>query len=315
MKLLSLLLPTYNRINKFKELIEYLEHEKVVKYDDVEIIISNNCSSDGTAEYINTLDPSKFTCFNQESNLGLTGNIRFLVTKASGQYVWIMGDNDKYYDHAIDRVLDTIKANDGVSHIFVNYAVVNGEGSLIKDKMYNGNTKIYPFGKDMFYELTEQVDIGLLMFISANIFRKDIVDKVNEIVDEKNESENLALPLGYSLYAAKTKNICIGEILVAIEASTASSWASKEVLVYCRDMLAMYDIIAATFDEYKELRDFYIKHLPTNFPEYRYLIRGRAFKQNNYAMEFYKKYYPHKIILDIIIFPFSYLKYLIWKWR
>lgn len=315
MKLLSLLLPTYNRLNRFKELVEYLQNEKIFEYDDLEIIISNNCSTDGTAEYIDSLDQNKFTIFNQESNLGLIGNIRFLITKASGKYIWVMGDNDKFYDHVIDQVLSTIKANEDVSHIFINYSVINGDGSIIKDKMYTGYTKIYPLGKEMFYELTEQVDLGILMFISANIYRKDIVDIVNGIVDAKNESENLALPLGYSLYSAKTKNICIGKVLVANEVSTTSTWINKEVLVYCRDMLAMYDIIAETFDEYKELRDFYIKNLPSNFPEYRYLIRGRNFKKNNYAMEFYKRYYPYKIILDIIIFPFSYFKYFIGKWR
>ena len=78
-------------------------------------------------------------------------------------------------------------------------------------------------------------------------------------------------------------------------------------------MIAMYDIVAQTFDEYQNLRKFLMQHLPTKYPEYKYLVKGRNFFKNNYAMEFYKRYYPYKIILDIIPFLCFCIIYLLSK--
>lgn len=308
---LSLLLPTYNRVYKFQELIQYLEKEEIFDSDEIEVIISNNCSTDGTIEFLNGLKKKNLVIYNQENNLGLIGNIRFLTSKATGDFVWILGDNDLYLKGAIDKVLQTISLEPDSAHIFMNYGAVDGTGKHIKEKMYMGIDRVYNDGFEMFYKLSDEVDLGLLMFISANIYRRDIINTVNVLVDSVSETDNLALPLGYSLYAAQYKNVCISEVYVFNEATTPSSWVKQQTLVYSRDMLAMYDCVAKSMNNYKELRSFFMRHLPCDFPEYRYMIRGRKFGKSNYSMMFYKKYYPFKIVIDLFRFPVEYAKYLV----
>lgn len=299
---LSLLLPTYNRMIYIQKLLEYLKQEDIVNDKRIEIIISNNASHDDTKAILDSFKGSNIQTYNQKTNIGLINNIRFLVEHACGEYVWIMGDNDIYYPGAIREVLNRImEYGNNIAHYFINYNALNGS-RIMRNKMYNGEDKVYKNGLDMIYDLTTYTDLGVLMFISANVFRYDILQDVHKLVDNCHEEHNLALPLGYSLYAAKYITACVGKVYVSNNMAAQSTWSDSAIKVYCRDMIAIYDVIAQTFEEYPKLRKFLIQHLPTKYPEYKYLIKGRKFIENNYAMEFYRRYYPHRIILDIVPF-------------
>ena len=50
MALLSICIPTYNRLEQIKRQVEFFIFEGVLE-KDIELIVSNNCSTDGTTEY------------------------------------------------------------------------------------------------------------------------------------------------------------------------------------------------------------------------------------------------------------------------
>lgn len=310
MSLLSLLVPTYNRCERLKVLIKYFESEEVFSDKDIEVIISNNCSTDETNEILDKIKAPNLIIINQDVNLGLVGNIRFLTEYAKGDYLWIMGDNDQYCQGAIKNVKKYIYSNPDVVHFYLNYGCVSENYKITYEKFYYGLDKVFENGIDMVFELVNQQDIGVLMFISANIFKKECIKEANAIVDNCKESKNLALPLGYSMYAAKGKNMIISSVYVYDESGTPSTWKSDRVLVYARDMFAIYDIFAKRYSNYKQLRNFLIKHEPISYPEYRYLFCGRKYNYNNYAMKFYFRYYPYKIITDVFKLPFSFVMHL-----
>lgn len=317
MKKISILLPTYNRLNKLTELVEYLKAEGVFDNEYIEVIISNNGSCDGTDIFLNELNEANLCIYSQESNIGILENFRFLINKAIGEYIWIMGDNDYYMSGLINYVLRVLDENRECTHIFLNYGAVGEAKKITHTKVYHGDSGIYKNGLDMFYNVAADSTLGALMFISANIYRLNEVRKAHKLIDQAGEEENFALPLGYSLFCSKGENICIGDVYVYDEMITPSTWSDSKIQVYCRDIIAMYDCIADSFPNSKELKSFLVRHLPTKFPEYKYFVKGRKLKKDNYAMKFFYKNCPRKLLTDLLEIPiyviFLFVKKNIWK--
>lgn len=306
---LSLLLPTYNRVDKIRELIGYLKREKVFSNDNIEVIISNNASTDQTRLYLEGVKESNLQIYHQNENLGLAGNIRFLTGIANGEYIWIMGDNDYFVSGAIDKIMATIDDGVNVAHVFLNYGYVDGNGNMLQIGVYKGVGKYYSNGFEMLFDVVGNVNMGAMMFISSNVYRKDIIDKVNSFVLEQNEKDNLALPLGYALYSCEGEGMCISDVYVYNESDTSSTWSDREILVYNRDMIAIFDKVSHLFQNYKELREFHVNHFQSDFPEYKYMLYGRKFKRDNYAMKLLLRYYPLRVIKDALVVPGRFIKY------
>lgn len=76
---ISILLPVWNGLPYIKECIQSVLNQD---FQDWELIVSDNGSSDGTREYLNSLSDHRIHVFNQEKNLGILGNVNFLFTQA-----------------------------------------------------------------------------------------------------------------------------------------------------------------------------------------------------------------------------------------
>ncbi|RKR82246.1 glycosyltransferase involved in cell wall biosynthesis [Mucilaginibacter gracilis] len=95
--ILSVCIPTYNRLPELKINLKFLIQEVLSNYnDDVEIIISDNYSTDGTYEYINTLANQYpfIISHTNPSNIGMVPNWKKSISLARGKFVWLLGSDD-----------------------------------------------------------------------------------------------------------------------------------------------------------------------------------------------------------------------------
>ena len=106
MTLLTIAIPTYNRVEYLKELLPELIRQ-CKPYPEIELLVSNNCSTDNTSEYLKTL-PYIQTWTNAE-NVGAAENFVRCVESSQGDYVWLFGDDDLIERDGIDTVMDTLK--------------------------------------------------------------------------------------------------------------------------------------------------------------------------------------------------------------
>jgi glycosyltransferase involved in cell wall biosynthesis len=106
MTFLTIAIPTYNRVNYLKELLPELLRQ-CAPYPEIEITVSNNCSTDDTADYLATV-PRIQTWTNVE-NVGAAENFVRCVESAQGDYVWLFGDDDLIEKDGIDNVMDTLR--------------------------------------------------------------------------------------------------------------------------------------------------------------------------------------------------------------
>lgn len=95
----SVLMPTYMHEKYISQAIEsFLSQECTFA---IELLINDDCSKDKTAEiaaeYANKY-PEKIKFFAQKENKGLLENYKFLLSKASGDYIAILESDDYWID-------------------------------------------------------------------------------------------------------------------------------------------------------------------------------------------------------------------------
>lgn len=119
-KLLSLCIPTYNRCKLLEEQIIRLTSLPLEVLDQIEIIISDNCSDDETEQIVENYISKGFNCkyFKNPYNLGMDGNFVSCFRKATGKYVWLLGDDDIIIEKGFEELLRFIREGDyGLVHI------------------------------------------------------------------------------------------------------------------------------------------------------------------------------------------------------
>ena len=60
--MLTIAIPTYNRVTKLRRLLKIIENQLEVfsESSQVKVIVSNNCSNDETKEFLDRFETSKF---------------------------------------------------------------------------------------------------------------------------------------------------------------------------------------------------------------------------------------------------------------
>ena len=102
----SVLIPTRNR----KEYLPYaIDSVLSQRRDDIELIISNNHSSDGTSDYLDNLSDSRLKIVMPSRIMSMSGHYEFILNQASGDWVTILGDDDAvmpYFFERLDSIID-----------------------------------------------------------------------------------------------------------------------------------------------------------------------------------------------------------------
>lgn len=121
--ILSICVPTYNRSEYLIECLQsiLISVTRVKHY--VEIIISDNASTDDTEEVIRALRKTHpwIRYHRNEQNIGAERNFYLLATLARGDNIWIFGDDDKMEPNAVPRVLENIHT--GYNLTICNYSL------------------------------------------------------------------------------------------------------------------------------------------------------------------------------------------------
>lgn len=112
---ISICIPTYNRARMVAELLDSIIAEEHAT--DIEVVVSDDASPDNTVAVLQTYVGKipNFKLLPQPRNLGLDANFLAVVAAATGDYIWLMGDDDRIEPGGIGRVIDALDRWPGVS--------------------------------------------------------------------------------------------------------------------------------------------------------------------------------------------------------
>lgn len=135
---LSIAIPTYNRKEILIKGIDALLKEiDKIKNLTIEIIVADNCSTDGTRKSLLDLQEKigqkQIKLIFNEENLGAEGNIYNLPKHCLGDYIWILGDDDIIKEGALSVVVEALKKSP--DYIALNFVKIRMNGAAQKEYM------------------------------------------------------------------------------------------------------------------------------------------------------------------------------------
>lgn len=110
--LLSLCIPTYNRAAFFQEALESGLREVAAQPAGlVELLVCDNASTDDTPACLAQAQARHpdLKVFRNAENLGFDGNYLRCVEEATGEFVWVMGDDDVWLPGSLARMLGELE--------------------------------------------------------------------------------------------------------------------------------------------------------------------------------------------------------------
>jgi len=288
--LVSVVVVTYNSA---KYVLETLDSVKRQTYQNIELIITDDCSKDNTVEIIKDwVDKNKErfvrTYFSESSiNSGVSGNCNRGCKAAQGEYIKTIAGDDILENEAITDFMDYINTNRSVSLIYAQVTLIN-EKSEITEFV---NLKIAK--KRLTFDREFQSN---MVYAPSIFFSKSIYDKVNGF-DENLKLEDIDFYL---------RILDQGGIIEYLEKPVA--FYRIHSLSLSQDNTLMLQEHVKTLDKYKKRKHYkrnYIKFTEnalykqkTDDPNYNFLKLYKFFSHDHqfvhlifFDLRFWMKYF------------------------
>ena len=128
---LATCIPVRNGRETIAKLIESIQDSSVLPD---EIIVSDNCSVDGTPSFLNSLFGNSIRLSLNQRDIGFDNNLVKSVELSHCDYVWVLGDHCVLKSDAIELITKFIESRNYPDAVIVDFNLINGvSGVLIKN--------------------------------------------------------------------------------------------------------------------------------------------------------------------------------------
>lgn len=169
----SIALIAYNQEQFISKSIESILNQS---YQNFELLIGDDCSTDMTFEVISSYKDERIKLFKTEFNIGINGNLNLLVANASGDYVVFIAGDDKLRQNYLATIMKYFKQMPNIDVLYQQLCAIDKDDNYIMG------------GGDSYYSFVPQRSLEQnlhIAFMQGNIFcspgmamRKRVVDKI-----------------------------------------------------------------------------------------------------------------------------------------
>ena len=238
--LVSIGLPIFNRPEGLIRSLECLVNQT---YQNIEIVIADNCSTNTDVEKIAreyVAKDSRITYYRHDSNKGWGYNTNFVIEKAKGEYFMRATDDDWWDFTFVEKVMTLMLANPDASLGFSNFIEVDVNGKKSKTHIANHLSLLQVFASsDTTRNLKNYID-QFEGFGKSNLYFS--IFKVNHLrsdfVKKALENQILAGDLLINFYCLLKGNVVIvPEVLMKATFGNEKLYELHKVEKKVRDFL------------------------------------------------------------------------------
>jgi len=140
--LCTVAIPVYNRRQFIERAISSALAQQV---PDLEIVVIDNCSTDGTWELLRDLSASNLRLLRNSSNIGLFGNLNRCLQEARGKYLRVLCSDDRLLPDCLAHEIDILERHPEATLVSTQGWQVDETGrrlrrfaNLLKPGIYSG---------------------------------------------------------------------------------------------------------------------------------------------------------------------------------
>lgn len=294
--LLTIAIPTYNRAIYLGDLLSSL-FDQLIAEQRVELIISDNASSDETPVLINEYRrrglPLRY--IRNETNLGADGNILQCFEQARGKYVWIIGDDDILLEGCIKQLMFHLEIDEYDMLYLAPYGFDNNPITEFKpDRLAREVSTIN--NADLFVR-----KIGTMFsLISCNIVNKERLLQIRHQPFVKYIGTNLIqLSWTYPLLTRFSKGLYVYHRFLAIRNGTSGGYSVARVFG-----VNLKGVTDELLSEHPRLAELIYRSAITGFLPFA-ILQVRQQKHGNFAIEDF-----HNVLRDVYGYNYQYWLYI-----
>jgi glycosyltransferase involved in cell wall biosynthesis len=127
--LVTIAIPTYNRAATYFP--QSLQSALSQTYSNIEIVVSDNCSTDRTQAMVTGIGDPRIRYFRHDPGIGQKNNYNFCFEQAKGSYVLLLHDDDAIDDDFVSSCMQGSGASAGVGIIRTGMRTINAHGDII----------------------------------------------------------------------------------------------------------------------------------------------------------------------------------------
>ena len=201
--LVSVLLITYNQLAYVRQALDSILMQRGPF--ELEIVVGNDCSTDGTGAIIEEYAAHHkgiFHLLSQDKNLGMSSNINRCLPACRGKYVAILEGDDYWADaQKLARQVAFLEANADYSFCFHNAMVLYEDGSGKASHPMTGESKLE-------YTL-DDITRGWSIATASVMYRNGLLNELPEWVYEGTAAD---LPI-FAILANKGRVACLPQTM------------------------------------------------------------------------------------------------------
>jgi glycosyltransferase involved in cell wall biosynthesis len=127
--LVTIAIPTYNRADTY--LPQALQSALSQTYPNIDIVVSDNCSTDHTRAFVTGINNPRVRYFRHEPSIGQKGNYSFCVEQARGTYLLLLHDDDIIDEDFVSSCIAGAGGAANVGIIRTGVRLINADGKVI----------------------------------------------------------------------------------------------------------------------------------------------------------------------------------------
>lgn len=142
----SICVPAYNAAIYLPTTLQSILNQT---FQNFEVIIADDCSTDNTQQIIQNFPDKRIRYFKNEKNLGWVANMNRCLKEAQGPYICILNADDGWRESFLKTMISVLDQNPKVGLIFSAYHIIDASGKELKLVEPYSQNRFFK-GKDFF---------------------------------------------------------------------------------------------------------------------------------------------------------------------
>ena len=174
----SIVIPTYNRETIIRETLDSAINQE---FGDFEIVVVDNCSTDGTYDILKEYQEKykNMRIYQNEENIGPVRNWKKAIELARGEYVKILWSDDQIDRKFLKETVPILETDKSIGFVYTKVMIYNEKSkNIVYSRKQSGKIKMLEFIKGSIGYSDEKVPVSP----GCALFRKKDLEK-NLIID------------------------------------------------------------------------------------------------------------------------------------
>ena len=129
--LVTIAIPTYNRSGYLGQALESAVRQT---YPNIEIIVSDNCSTDNTESVVKGFNDSRIRYIKQKENIGPDPNWNLCLQEANGSFFLLLQDDDAIDKQFLDVCMKAANYSTDVGIIRTGTREIDSDGNVLQER-------------------------------------------------------------------------------------------------------------------------------------------------------------------------------------